>query len=806
MAPFCSDPRQIVIALDPQRRVELLQLVDDIIFSMTAQLQSNPDELGSVSMESSVHGDTGTPQNEKTSGTPPLSPHSSLAGEASKTDTSLSDSVTLLDGDETYTDDNSTAAATTAKSANNGKKKFTPPNPFRNVKVGVPWKSNSTPSAGPSKTTREAEDVQSAARQYMEAWEREFVPKLEEIVRVKDTDKIVAERRARRQAVQMNEDNERAESKRREMDSKDEAEDERTTFAITQTLYPPIPTPLVTELSAHDRREVISCVLLLLLSTGKYSAHSRVLMLTLTSSLDVPHTFLNREEGEIAESLMEQSTADGGAKEAMSAEAEAAKRQQDNKVGRYWKVGLASVAGATLIGVTGGLAAPLVAGAVGSILGGVGLGGVASFLGVFWMNGALVGALFGAYGAKMTGSMMDKYAKEVEDFKFIPLHEPAADTASSAAAAKSSRRLRVTLGINGWLNSERDITAPWEALPPDTEVFALRYEMRALLALGTALGDLVQSFAWKAVKAEIIKRTVLATLWAALWPIQVLAVASNVDNPFSHAANRSKKAGRLLADALAARVQGERPVTLIGYSLGAAAVHACLQSLAERRAFGLVDAVVLVGAPAPADPAHWRTLRAVVSGPVFNAYSENDMVLGYVYRMHSLSRGGVAGLQPVRGVAAVANLDLSDRVSGHLRYPRLLGAILRECGFAGVRVDGAIEKDDVILLKDEYAAGHAVNVDGTIVAPPEGADDKTGGDGGKAHVDQVASRTAKLQLHDEGTVQEVSPPPPPPRRQTGDVEPPRMHRKPVPAPTPATANDEQDEYKPISMTDNEQRL
>ena len=65
------------------------------------------------------------------------------------------------------------------------------------------------------------------------------------------------------------------------------------------------------------------------------------------------------------------------------------------------------MAGAALVGVTGGLAAPLVAGAMGSILGGIGLGGVASFLGVFWMNGALVGALFGAYGAKMTVSFPD---------------------------------------------------------------------------------------------------------------------------------------------------------------------------------------------------------------------------------------------------------------------------------------------------------------------------------------------------------------------------------------------------------------
>lgn len=381
--------------------------------------------------------------------------------------------------------------------------------------------------------------------------------------------------------------------------------------------------------------------------------------------------------------------------------------------------------------------------------------------------------------------MMDKYAKEVEDFKFIPLHE-----FSDGEHGAQSRRLRVTLGINGWLNSEDDITKPWAALPPDSEIFALRYEMKTLLALGTALGDLVKSYAWKAVKVEIIKRTVLATLWAALWPIQVLALASNVDNPFNHASNRSKKAGRLLADALVNKVQGERPVTLIGYSQGAIAIHACLQALAERRAFGLVDTAVIIGAPAPSDPAHWRTLRTVVSGRIFNAYSENDMILGYVYRMHSLSLG-VAGLQPITGVHGVENLNLSDRVSGHLRYPYIIGGILRGCGFAGVRADQEIEKDDVIMLKDEYAAGHAVDVDGTAVAP---GDDKEDG------VDKMTAKTEALHVEEKKKVDEDVPPPMPSRPSAGAAQP-QMQRKPVPAPTV----EEDDDFKPISMLDNDEK-
>lgn len=250
------------------------------------------------------------------------------------------------------------------------------------------------------RAARQAERIQKAALKHMADWKKEFLPKLQEIVRVEDNAKIQAERQTRRENME-----------KQRLDTPEDAEnlisfghvqiDKSEDASSLRSLYHPIPTRLAT-IPPEDRREALSCVLLLLLSTGKYSAHSRALVLCLASALELPQAFVNKEEAEIAKSLMESSTAGQGQKEAMSAEAEAAKRRQENKISRFWKVGLASVAGAAVIGVTGGLAAPLVAGAIGGIMGGVGLGGVASFLGIFWMNGALVGALFGAYGAKMT--------------------------------------------------------------------------------------------------------------------------------------------------------------------------------------------------------------------------------------------------------------------------------------------------------------------------------------------------------------------------------------------------------------------
>lgn len=307
--------------------------------------------------------------------------------------------------------------------------------------------------------------------------------------------------------------------------------------------------------------------------------------------------------------------------------------------------------------------------------------------------------------------MMDKYAKEVDDFRFIPLKEEwGKDYKQEDKAAQESRRLRVTIGINGWLNSEEDITKPWRVIGDDTEVFALRYELHHMLHLGHALRELVESYAWKTLKAEILKRTVLATLMAALWPLKIIGAASQIDNPFNLAYNRSRKAGQVLADALINKVQGERPVTLIGYSLGATAIHACLQSLAKRHAFGLVDTVVIIGSPAPSSPAHWRTLRSVVSGKIFNVYSENDMVLGFVYRAHRLEFG-VAGLQAIKDVDGIENLDLSDLVSGHLRYPGLTGEILRRCGFIDVKAGLTIEKDEEIKMKEEQQEGNLISFD-----------------------------------------------------------------------------------------------
>lgn len=531
-------------------------------------------------------------------------------------------------------------------------------------------------------------------------------------------------------------------------ESEDETAEDLATKALTN-IYPPIETPL-SSLDEQTRLLIIHSTLLLLLSLEHYVAQSRVLLLYLTSSLNLPLKALTTDEEKVAIGLLE-------AAKHMSGEAEAQKKAEENQQSRKWKVGLASVAGAAVIGISGGLAAPLVAAGIGSVMGGLGLGATAAagYLGTVAGSSIIVGGLFGAYGGRMTGQMMDNYAREVEDFAFLPVRESLANidkdakekeeketsTGDKATPKPSStpqedeklekesisnpqaRRLRVTIGITGWLTSKEEVVTPWRILSPDSEVFALRWELEALLNLGNSITAMISTSAWGYAKKELIKRSIFAELMSAMWPLAVLQISRVVDNPFSVARSRSEKAGEVLADALINKAQGERPVTLVGYSLGARVIYSCLMSLAKRRAFGLVESVVLIGAPTPSDTADWRIIRSVVASRMVNIYSSNDLILGFLYRTSSIQYG-IAGLQKIEGLPSVENVDVSETVSGHLRYRYLVGAILKKIGFEGLDLSEVKREEDILRDKDEEEEVKKLFEQGKLVGEKVLADGK----------------------------------------------------------------------------------
>ena len=143
-------------------------------------------------------------------------------------------------------------------------------------------------------------------------------------------------------------------------------------------------------------------------------------------------------------------------------------------------------------------------------------------------SSVICGALFGAYGAQKTATIMERHTREVKDLAIIPVH-PSQDT------------LAVRVCVSGWLNTKDDVTNPWTIFDQSEDTFALRWvcyfqrkiitivtrasqEVEALENLSTALITLLKAQAMKYVKAEIIKRTFLAGLMAALSPLAWLQI------------------------------------------------------------------------------------------------------------------------------------------------------------------------------------------------------------------------------------------------------------------------------------------
>ncbi|KAM6171951.1 transmembrane and coiled-coil domain-containing protein 4 [Erethizon dorsatum] len=395
------------------------------------------------------------------------------------------------------------------------------------------------------------------------------------------------------------------------------------------------------------------------LKEGRYDARARVLVCHMTSLLQMPLEELDVLEETFLENLKETKE-----EESETAEASRKKKEKRRKWKRYLLIGLATVGGGTVIGVTGGLAAPLVAAGAATVIGSAGAAALGSVAGI-----AVMTSLFGAAGAGLTGYKMKKRVGAIEEFTFLPLME--------------GRQLHITIAITGWLASGkyRTFSAPWAALARSREQYCLAWEAKYLMELGNALETILSGLA-NMVAQEALKYTVLSGIVAALtWPASLLSVANVIDNPWGVCLHRSAEVGKHLAHILLTRQQGQRPVTLIGFSLGARVIYFCLQEMAqEKGSQGIIEDVVLLGAPVEGDPKHWEPFRKVVSGRIINGFSRGDWLLSFVYRTSSVQLR-VAGLQPVLlQDRRMENVDLSLVVSGHLDYAKQMDVILKAVG------------------------------------------------------------------------------------------------------------------------------
>uniref|UniRef100_A0A1J3DFW1 Transmembrane and coiled-coil domain-containing protein 4 n=1 Tax=Noccaea caerulescens TaxID=107243 RepID=A0A1J3DFW1_NOCCA len=335
-----------------------------------------------------------------------------------------------------------------------------------------------------------------------------------------------------------------------------------------------------------------------------------------------------------------------------------------------WKrggiIGAAALTGGTLMAITGGLAAPAIAAGFGAlaptlgtlvpVIGASGFAAAASAAGTV-AGSVAVAASFGAAGAGLTGTKMARRIGDLDEFEFKAIGEN-----------HNQGRLAVEVLVAGVVFMEEDFVKPWEGLTSSLERYTLQWESKNLILVSTAIQDWLTSRLAMELMKQGAMHTVLSSLLLALaWPATILVAADFIDSKWSIAIDRSDKAGRLLAEVLQKGLQGNRPITLVGFSLGARVIFKCLQTLAETEQNAeLVERVVLLGAPISIKSENWRDVRKMVAGRFINVYATNDWTLGVAFRASLLSQG-LAGIQPIC-IPGIENVDVTDMVEGHSSY------------------------------------------------------------------------------------------------------------------------------------------
>ncbi|KAH7026323.1 uncharacterized protein B0I36DRAFT_330393 [Microdochium trichocladiopsis] len=433
-----------------------------------------------------------------------------------------------------------------------------------------------------------------------------------------------------------------------------------------------------------DLRWTVVCDLfLVLVADSVYDARSRYLLERVGADLEVSWVDICRFEKRVTEALEMQQQAE---KENWNEEEHVESRRKMGLKRRYAMMGIATVGGGLVIGLSAGLMAPVIGAGLAAGFTAIGVSGTGSFLaGVGGM--AVITSGSAAAGSFMGGKAANRRLGSVKTFEYRPLH--------------NNKRVNLIVTVSGWMtNKHDDIRLPFSTVDPAMgDLYSVLWEPEML----QSVGDTINILATEAVTStlqQILGAVGLAALMSGLQlPIVMAKITYLIDNPWAVSLDRAWSAGQILADSLIDRNLGTRPVTLVGYSLGARVIFSCLLELEKKGAYGLVQNVYMFGSPVVVKSEEYYKVRSVCSGKFINGYNRTDWILGYLFRLTNGGIRRVAGLAAIQGIPGIENLDCTEFVPGHMAYRTSMPRLLREC-------EWLIESDEFDEIEDPDPDGH----------------------------------------------------------------------------------------------------
>ena len=232
--------------------------------------------------------------------------------------------------------------------------------------------------------------------------------------------------------------------------------------------------PTSAKIDIDIRWTVLCDLFLVLISDSSYDSRSRTLLEKVGASMEVSWLQISKFEKRVIDALEMQEEAE---KETWDESEHMEKRRKSALKTKYMIMGLATVGGGLVIGLSAGLLAPVIGAGLAAGFTTIGVGGTSAFLG-----GAGGTALI-ASGATLTGSTIGLRASHrrtgaVQTFEYRPLH--------------NNKKFNLIVTVSGWMTGNvDDVRLPYSTVDPIMgDIYSVLWEPEMLKSMGETINIL----------------------------------------------------------------------------------------------------------------------------------------------------------------------------------------------------------------------------------------------------------------------------------------------------------------------------
>jgi glutaredoxin len=236
----------------------------------------------------------------------------------------------------------------------------------------------------------------------------------------------------------------------------------------------PSQAPTTENLDIDLRWTVLCDLFLLLISDSIYDSRSRTLLERCGSFMDVPWLDICRFEKRVSEALEMQDTE---LKEDLTEAEHMATRKKRVKRKKLLMMGLATVGGGLVIGLSAGLLAPVIGAGLVAGLGTIGVSSGGTFLAGVG-GAALIGTTGALSGGTIGGRAAARRMGSVRTFEYRPLY--------------NNRRVNLVITLAGWMTGKvDDVRLPYSTIDPVMgDIVSLLWEPEMLRSMGDTINIL----------------------------------------------------------------------------------------------------------------------------------------------------------------------------------------------------------------------------------------------------------------------------------------------------------------------------